>query len=91
VKAQTIDRSHLGILRLNVRESLREQDKRILMVGVHVMQDVDLVVNQRIWTGMGILRGRNPSHNPKASDEVDVHDIHSEKEEIVKIDPVFAV
>jgi hypothetical protein len=30
---------------------------------------------------LGILRGRNPSHNAKASDEVDVHDIHPVKHE----------
>jgi hypothetical protein len=87
VEAQAIDRCHLGILGLNVSKPLREQVERILIVGVHVVHDLDLVVNQRIWPGLGILRGRNPPHNPKASDEVDVHDIHSEKEEIVKIDP----
>src|SRR5262252_7590281 len=91
MEAQTIDRSHLGILGFNVSKPLREQDERILMVGVHVLHDVDLVVNQRIWPGLGILRGCYPSHYSKASDKVDVHDIHSEKEEIVKIDPVFAV
>jgi len=85
VEAQAIDRSHLGILGLNVSNPLREQDERILMIGVHVMHDVDLVVNQRIWPGLGILRGRNPSHDPKASDEVDVHDVHSEKEESSKL------
>ena len=40
-----IDRSHLGILGLNVSKPLREQDERIPMVGVHVMHDVELVVN----------------------------------------------
>jgi hypothetical protein len=34
MEAQAIDRSHLGILGLNVSKPLREQDERILMIGV---------------------------------------------------------
>src|SRR5271157_2081221 len=91
VKAETIDRGHLRLLCLNPSKPFREQDERIRMVGIHVLHDVALVLNQRIGLCLGVLRGSYPSHHSEAAYEINVHYVHSVKEEIVKIDPVLAV
>ena len=61
------------------------------MVGIHVLHDVALVLNQRIGLRLGVVQGRHPSHHSEAAHVINVQYIHSVKEEILKIDPVLAV
>src|ERR1022692_4760819 len=91
MEAKAVDRGHLCFLRLNAREPFREQDERILMVGIHVLHDVALVLDQWIGLCLGVIWGRHPSHHSEAAHVINVQYIHSVKEEIVKIDPVLAV
>jgi hypothetical protein len=48
VEAEAIDRSHVRLLCLNASKPLREQDQRILVVGIHVPDDFAFRFNQRI-------------------------------------------
>src|SRR5208283_1493129 len=91
VEAKAIDRGHLRLPCLNASKPLREQDERIPMVGIHVLHDVALVLRQRIRLCLGVLRGSYPSHESEAAYVINVQHIHSVKEEIFEIDPVFAV
>src|SRR5271157_1891045 len=91
VKAEAIKRGHLRLLCLDASKPLREQDERILMVGIHVLHDVALVLNQRIGLCLGVLRGSYPSHHSEAAHVIHVQYILSVKEEILEIDPVLAV
>src|SRR5271157_1859601 len=91
MESEAVDRGHLRVLRLNASKPFRDENERVLMVGVHVMHDVVLVLYQWIGLRLGILRSSHPSHHPEPSNVINVHYIHSVKEEIFEIDPVFAV
>ena len=91
MEAEAIDRGHLRLLRLNPSKPFCEQDERILVVGIHVLHDISLVLNQRIGLGLGVLQGSYPSHHSEAAHVINVQYVHTVKEEIVKIDPVLAV
>src|SRR5208337_1195909 len=91
VKAEAIDRGHLRLLCLNASKPFREQDEHIPMVGIHVLHDVSLVLDQGIELCLGVFRGSNPTHHPEAAHVINVQYVHSVEEEIVKIHPVLAV
>src|ERR1039458_10556091 len=67
MKAETIHRSHHRLLRLNASKHPSKQDERILVVGIHVLQDLACSISQRVGLRLVILRGRDPAHHPEAA------------------------
>jgi len=85
-----IDGSQCGVLRLNAGLLFREQDKLILVVGIHVLDDVALVLNQRVRLCSSIVGGGHPSDYSKAADVIDVQNVHAVEGEVL-VHPIFAV
>src|SRR5271165_3302244 len=46
------------------------------MVGIHVLHDVALALNQRIGLRLGVIQGSHPSHYPEAAHVINVQYIH---------------
>src|SRR5271166_1483368 len=90
VEAEAIDRGHLSLQRLNAGKPFCEQDERILMVCIHVLDDIVLMLRQRIGLSLGVIRGGYPPHHSEAAHVINIQYVHSVKEEILKIDPVLA-
>src|SRR5207245_2635267 len=85
LKAKAVDRGHGCFLRLDVRKCPGKQDERILVVGVHVLNDFDHRVSEWVRLRAIILRSRYPAHHSEAGDVINVHDVYSVKREIFKI------
>jgi hypothetical protein len=58
LKTEAVDRGHRCFLRLNVCKFSGKQDERILVVGVHVLNDFARSVSQRVGLRVVIFRGR---------------------------------
>src|SRR5215472_2077196 len=91
VKAEAINRGHLRLLCLDASKPFGEQEERVLGVGIHELDDVVLVLIQRIGLRFGVIWSRHPSHYSEAAHEISVQYVHSVEGKIVKIDPVLAI
>ena len=91
MKAEAVDRGHRCFLRLNACKYPGEQDERILVVSIHVLNDFAYSVSQRVGLRVVIIRVRNPAHHPEATHVINVHHVHPVEGKIFKVHPVLAV
>src|SRR5579862_182735 len=91
MKAEAVDGSHGGLLRLDAGEDARQEHERIFVIDVHVLDDSRGSVGQGIGLSVDVIRSRDPAHDAEAADVVNVDSVHPVEREIVKVDPVLAV
>src|SRR5450631_3893372 len=90
-RTKAIDCCHCRFLRLNVGKPLGEQDERILVVGIHVLNDFSHMVSQRGGLAAIIIGGCYPAHYSETAHVVNINHIHAIKRKVFKIYPILAV
>ena len=68
-----------------------KHDERILVVGVHVLNDFSHGVRKRVGLTVVIIGCGYPAHYSEASYVININDVHAVKREVFKIYPIFAV
>jgi len=67
MKTEAIDGGHRRLLGVDASKFPSKQDERILVVGVHVLNDFGHRVSKRVGCAAVIFDGGYPTHHPKAA------------------------
>ena len=68
-----------------------KHDKRVLVVGVHVLNDFGHGVRKRVRLATVIVGCGYPAHHSEASHVININDLHAVKRKVFKIYPIFAI
>ena len=68
-----------------------KQDERILVVGIHVLNDFGHGVRKRVGLAAVIIGCGYPAHHSEAAHVINIHDVHAVKRKVFKIYPILAV
>jgi len=91
MKPEAIDCDHGCFLRFDVSKFSGEQDERILVIGVHMLNDLGRRIRKRVGRTVLIFRSRYPAHHSEAAHVIDVDYVHAVKGKVFEIHPILAI